>query len=114
MHRVEQVERYLINVINNNQVTNYGSVANFFGLIPFNGVWDDHPLCFIFDEIDRRDALNNRPFKTSVVLNRLSGQVGNGFFIALKRYKHITCQNVDEKMVAWINELRGCYQYNWQ
>jgi hypothetical protein len=110
---VAKVEQFLIDVINNNQVTTYGDVANLFGLEPFNGDWGGHALCYIFDEIDRRDAINNRPFKTAVVLKRSNGHVGNGFFSALKRYKNISCVNKVAKEAAWINEINGCYAYTW-
>lgn len=113
MDKVAQIEQFLINVISNNKITTYGYVSNLFGFQPFNGDWSEHPLCMIFDQIDRMDALNNRPFKTAVVLNHSSGYVGQGFFKALQRYKYITCVNSDAKLAAWCKEIKGCYAYNW-
>ena len=69
---------FLIELIKKNKTTTYGTVCDAFGLKPLNGVWSDHPLCLIFDEIDRLDAENNRPFKTSIVLTKNGGNVGGG------------------------------------
>ena len=113
MNRRLEIENFLIELIKKNKTTTYGTVCDAFGLKPLNGVWSDHPLCLIFDEIDRLDAENNRPFKTSIVLTKNGGNVGGGFYEALLKYKNISCRKLDEKLAAWTNEIKGCFAYKW-
>lgn len=113
MGLVMRVEDFLIGVITQNKTTTYGAVCNAFGLPPLDGAWKAHPLCMIFDQIDRSDAEHSRPFKTAVVLSRAGGEVGAGFFEALEKYKGIRALNADAKLTVWNNELIGCYAYAW-
>lgn len=44
------------------------------------GNWKGHPLCLIFDELDRDDILRKEPPVTALVVNETSGIPGPGFF----------------------------------
>lgn len=44
------------------------------------GNWKNHPLCLIFDELDREDNLRKQPPVTALVVNERSGIPGPGFF----------------------------------
>jgi hypothetical protein len=44
------------------------------------GNWKSHPLCLIFNELDREDHLRNQPPVTALVVNERSGIPGTGFF----------------------------------
>lgn len=113
MDEVTKIERFLIDVINRQSTTTYGAVCNAFGLPPLDGAWKAHPLCLIFDQIDRKDAEHGRPFKTAVVINLADGKVGAGFFEALAKYKNIKPLNTDAKLVAWNKEIIDCFSYDW-
>lgn len=45
-----------------------------------NGNWKYHPLCMIFDELDRDDIRRKEPPVTALVVNERSGIPGPGFF----------------------------------
>jgi len=96
-------------------VTNYGRIAERFGLPPFDGLWAAHPLSGIFEVLDQQDAAAGRPFRTSVVVAVETNQPGPGFFEALHRLKNIpdprTPRARDE---LWTRELTAAYAYPWQ
>lgn len=65
----------------------YGDlVAEFEDLPPLNGAWSSHPLCQLFDELDREDAAMGRPFRTALVVSRKENLPGKGFFEAYAKY----------------------------
>lgn len=82
-------------------------------LPPLDGAWPAHPLAQIFETLDQEDALNNRPFRTSVVVTQATGEPGNGYFEALQRLKGINCLNAAARQAAWIAELNAAHAYPW-
>ncbi len=65
----------------------YGDLISLFvDLPPFDGNWSAHPLCKLFDELDREDASLARPFRTALVVRRKDNLPGPGFFKALADY----------------------------
>ncbi len=60
--------------------------AEFEDLPSLSGAWRSHPLCRIFDELDREDADFNRPFRTAIVVNRETFQPGPGFYESYSRF----------------------------
>ncbi|HEY5041458.1 MAG TPA: hypothetical protein VIK53_05590 [Verrucomicrobiae bacterium] len=65
----------------------YNDLASKFGLPPVDKFWATHPLCQIFDSIDREGATNNRPFRTALVISRERGIPGQGFFNTLQELR---------------------------
>lgn len=109
-----EVGKYLEEVLRHprkNTVT-YTEVAEEFHLGAIGGVWSAHPLCQIFDELDREDASASRPFRTSAVISLAKNQPGDGFFTALREYKKLQFNNAQKESV-WITELQAAQQYNW-
>jgi hypothetical protein len=112
MHKIEV---YLTNVAKNKQLVTYGELVRAFNLPSLGSKWHLHPLCKLFDEIDRADANNNRPFKTSIVVNN-NKKVGAGFFTACINYKVPKVGPVlseIDKDKLWLEEVRAVHAYNW-
>lgn len=82
-------------------------------LPPLDGVWSAHPLSRIFEALDQDDDLHHRPFRTSVVVAKSSGEPGGGYFEALQRLKSINCLNAAARQVAWIAELNAAHAFAW-
>jgi hypothetical protein len=96
------------------RTTNYGAIAQAFGLRDFDGAWASHPLSEIFEVLDRQDAKANRPFRTSVVIGINSNAPGPGLYEAMQRLKGISdpvTKNAREQL--WISELNAAYAYPW-
>ena len=97
-----------------NWITYQDLINSFPVLLPaLNGAWAAHPLSKIFETLDQQDAQNNRPFRTSVVVNKSTGKPGGGYFEALERLKGIRCLNDTARDAAWITELNAAYAYPW-
>lgn len=111
---VKAIAAYLENIACSNGTVNYQEISIAFGLRKFDGNWKAHPLCNIFGEIDREDANENRPFRTSVVTSIEKNRPGAGFFQALEEMKGIKANNDAEKDEIWIKELQAAYAYRWR
>jgi len=61
-------------------------IIQFPELPPFTGNWKSHPLCWIFDELDREDAALDRPLRTAIVVSKEKRIPGGGFFEAYEQY----------------------------
>ena len=109
---MNKIEVYLTNIARNKKLVTYGELVRAFNLPSLSSKWHLHPLCKLFDEIDRADAKNNRPFKTSIVVNE-SNNVGAGFFTAYTNYKKIPLVTALEKMKAWSDEVKAVHAYSW-
>ncbi len=106
---------YLENVAKSHRVITYQDLVNDFPtLLPaLDGTWSAHPLSRIFETLDQEDALNNRPFRTSVVVTKARGEPGGGYFEALQRLKGRACLNAAARQTAWIAELNAAHAYPW-
>jgi len=106
---------YLEIVAKSRRLITYQELINTFPtLLPhLDGAWSAHPLSRIFETLDQDDALNNRPFRTSVVVTKAKGEPGGGYFEALQRLKGITCLNAATRQAAWIAELNAAHAYPW-
>lgn len=82
-------------------------------LPPLDVPWPAHPLSRIFETLDQDDAFNHRPFRTSVVVNKATGEPGNGYFETLHQLKGINCLNAVARQAAWIAELNATHVFNW-
>jgi hypothetical protein len=67
----------------------YGDLITAFDdLPPLDEKWLSHPLCRIFDELDREDAALGRPFRTAIVVSKEEHLPGDGFFKVYAKYKN--------------------------
>lgn len=85
----------------------YNDLAAHFGLPPVDKFWASHPLCRIFDTLDREDAANDRPFRTALVVSRERGIPGQGFFNTLCELRHLPQNLKDEvkQRLVWTEEF---------
>ena len=85
----------------------YNDLANKFGLPPVDKFWATHPLCQMFDTLDREDASNKRPFRTALVVSRERGIPGQGFFNTLQQLRNLKHPLKDEleQRRVWQNEF---------
>lgn len=112
---MNKIEVYLTNIARNKKLVTYGELVRAFNLSPLGSKWHLHPLCKLFDEIDRADANNNRPFKTSIVVNN-DTKVGAGFFTAYVNYKEPKVNPIlteSDKDKLWLEEVRAVHAYKW-
>jgi hypothetical protein len=109
------IGQHLETVARASKCITYQDLINAFPTLlpPLDGAWPAHPLSRIFEALDQDDAQNNRPFRTSVVINQMTNQPGGGYFEALQRIKGITCLNDIARTTAWIKELNDAYAHPW-
>lgn len=91
----------------------YGDLVGAFEDVPpLDGAWASHPLCQMFDELDREDAAMGRPFRTAIVVSRKENLPGKGFFDAYARYankgKRIAA---GDRVVVHASQLKALAQY---
>lgn len=110
----EFVGEFLESILKKRGSTTYRDVTNHFGLPEFDGAWRNHPLCNIFEYLDKQDSQANRPFRTSAVISIANNRPGAGFFEALVRLRGIPApRNDNERMEIWIEELHAAQAYQW-
>ncbi|NCC37001.1 MAG: hypothetical protein EOM24_34080, partial [Chloroflexia bacterium] len=97
----ELIGQFLEGVLRKKSFTTYGDVVAQFGLIELNVAWKAHPLCNIFEFLDKQDAQAKRPFRTSAVISVANNLPGAGCFEALARLKGIQTHNENERTEVW-------------
>src|SRR5437763_8153561 len=67
----------------------YNDLASTLGFPPVDQFWTSHPLCRIFDDLDRDDVAHRRPIRTALVVSKERKLAGEGFYktLALLRGK---------------------------
>lgn len=91
----------------------YNDLAAQLGFPPVDQYWLSHPLCGIFDLLDREDVAANCPLRTSLVVSKERGLPGEGFFktmATLRGYRRPATDSV-EQMRLWTDELQRLLAY---
>lgn len=85
----------------------YNDLANKLGLPPVDQYWLSHPLCGIFEQLDREDVAQGHPLRTSLVVSKERGLPGEGFFktMALLRSSGSPATAFVQQMQLWTDEL---------
>lgn len=91
----------------------YSTLVSEFGLPPLDGAWSSHPLSAAFDRLDREDAENGRPFRTSVVIAKELNRPGDGFFKSLFDFNGISAKSESQKMEVFTREFTAASQFTW-
>lgn len=114
---IQQTADYLkiqLAIKNPYHTISYKDVVNYLQLPELDGNWNSHPLCKIFDQLDKEDTQLNRPFRTSIVIKKSINMPGPGFFDALRNYKGQPIpQNNEKRQLLWYGELNLAKQYNY-
>jgi hypothetical protein len=85
----------------------YNALAGQLGFPPVDQYWHSHPLCGIFDLLDREDVASNRPLRTALVVSKERGLPGEGFFktMALLRGHRKPATDLTQQTQLWTDEL---------
>ena len=82
-------------------------------LPPVDQYWMSHPLCKVFDLLDREDVGANRPLRTALVISKERNLPGEGFFktMALLRNHRNPAKDSIAQMKLWADEVRRLLAY---
>jgi len=90
----------------------YNELASNLGFPPVDQFWASHPLCRIFDELDREDVEQSRPIRTALVVSKHRGVPGEGFFKTLALLRGSTPANkLPQQRQLWSKELDRVVAY---
>jgi len=109
----QQIGQYLEQLAKNKKTIFYSDLVAHFSLPSLKGAWSSHPLSEIFETLDQQDTIQNRPFRTSVVITKEGNMPGNGFFEALFRLKNIRTTNDLQRMSVFTAELNNAFSHPW-
>ena len=110
--KVETVRNFLISKAKKDMKVTYGELIIELGLPPFTeSNWINHPLFKVLDVINKQDSEANRPFITSLIINK-KNMVSYGFFKALDFYRHISLPKSNEaRRDIWNREYNAVIEY---
>jgi len=103
MNERDRVEQLLNDQVNLGQPIYYSDLAFKAGLRPMDGAWSAHPLCGIFEQLDRADY--PAPLRTTLVIAKETGQPGPGYFESLERLREKQIPK-SERDAVWISQYQ--------
>ena len=112
MTTANEVGRFLedrVRKLGTEAVIFYNQLAAHFELPEVDERWAQHPLCKLFDALDKEDAAKGRPFRTVLVVSKDKNMPGQGFFntvAALREPKpHLNTEM--ERLQFFVSELNA-------
>ncbi len=107
----EDIGNFLESIAKNGQTVYYRDLTTRFSDLPaLTGIWQSHPLCQMFGDLDREDHLGSRPFRTALVVTVEKNRPGNGFFEAVSTlrlgYEPIPASKREK---LWSEECRAVF-----
>ena len=111
---IDKLARYLEERAIEKRPVYYGEVVNHFGITEDLHPWQANPLCQAFGILDRDDAVNKRPFRTSMVIARETNMPGQGFFTALHELRGIVANNEMKRLEVFTKEINAAMAYPWK
>lgn len=88
----------------------YNDLAEELGLPRVGNLFANYPLNAFFEQIDAVDSLEKQPFRTALVVQKVSGRPGDGFFTSLSQLREVTIPSQDEEQV-WKSEIDQLFSY---
>ena len=90
----------------------YNDCASTLGFPPVDQFWASHPLCGIFDALDREDVALRRPIRTALVVSKERGLPGKGFYSTLALLRGSSpATKLPQQMQLWSDELDKLVAY---
>jgi hypothetical protein len=90
----------------------YNDLASTLDFPPVDQFWASHPLCRIFDDLDREDVAQRRPIRTALVVSKQRGLPGEGFYKTLALLRGSSpATKLPQQMQLWSDELDKLVSY---